>query len=82
MNTRSKPAKVVTMSMTQTNKAGQVSELITKTELAKRLKVSTRTIDLWVNENRIPKIKINSSARFDWNDVLDALKEQNGKEAV
>ena len=73
---------MVTMSTTQTNKAGQVSELITKTELAKRLKVSTRTIDLWVNENRIPKIKINSSARFDWDDVLDALKEQNGKEAV
>jgi len=70
------------MSNTKQTKAGQVSELITKAELAKRLKVSTRTIDLWVNENLIPKIKINSSARFDWDNVLVALKNQNGKEAV
>jgi len=70
------------MSTTTPNKARQVSELITKAELAKRLKVSTRTIDLWVNENRIPKIKINSSARFDWDDVLEALKNQNRKEAI
>lgn len=60
----------------------QVLELINKTELAKRLKVSTRTIDLWVNEGRIPKIKINSSARFDWDDVLTALKNANGEEAA
>ena len=68
-----------------TNKAPndrQVLELINKTELAKRLKVSTRTIDLWVNEGRIPKIKINSSARFDWDDVLTALKNANGEEAA
>ena len=51
--------------------------LLTKGELADRLKVSTRTIDLWVKERLIPKIKINSSARFDWVDVLSALKEQN-----
>ena len=70
------------MSTTPHTQTRQASELITKTELAKRLKVSTRTIDLWVNENRIPKIKINSSARFDWDDVLDALKNQNQKEAV
>ena len=72
----------VTMSTTPPNNTAQVSELITKTELAKRLKVSTRTIDLWVNENRIPKIKINSSARFDWDDVLNALKNKSGKEAL
>ena len=60
----------------------QVLELINKTELAKRLKVSTRTIDLWVNEGRIPKIKINSSARFDWENVLTALKNANGEEAA
>ncbi|BDS08009.1 hypothetical protein NT6N_30490 [Oceaniferula spumae] len=70
------------MSQTIPNKTGQASELLTKTELAKRLKVSTRTVDLWVNEGRIPKIKINSSARFDWGDVLEALKKQSGKEAV
>ena len=52
-------------------------ELLTKGELAKRLKVSTRTIDLWVLEGRIPKIKISSSARFDWDDVIDQLKNQN-----
>lgn len=62
-----------------TSQDTQTSELITKTELAKRLKVSTRTIDLWVNDGRISKIKISSSARFDWQDVLAELK--NGKEA-
>ena len=51
--------------------------LLTKGELADRLKVSTRTIDLWVKERLIPKIKINSSARFDWVDVVATLKEQN-----
>jgi hypothetical protein len=51
--------------------------LLTKGELANRLKVSTRTIDLWVKERLIPKIKINSSARFDWVDVVATLKEQN-----
>ena len=57
----------------------QAPELITKTELAKRLKVATRTVDLWVGQGIITKIKINSSARFDWNDVLSELK--NRKEA-
>ena len=51
--------------------------LLTKGELADRLKVSTRTIDLWVKERLIPKIKINSSARFDWVDVVATLKGQN-----
>lgn len=54
--------------------------LLTKKELAKRLRVSTRTIDLWVNQGRITKIKIASTARFDWNDVLAELKA--GKEVA
>ena len=68
------------MPIKSTIETRQASELITKTELGKRLKVSTRTIDIWVNQGRITKIKINSSARFDWLDVLSELK--NGKEAV
>lgn len=62
------------------NTVGQASELITKADLAKRLKISTRTVDLWVNQGRITRIKINSSARFDWQDVLAELK--NRKEAA
>lgn len=51
-------------------------ELITKNQLAKKLKVSTRTIDIWVQKKYIPKIKVASSARFDWGDVVSQIKGQ------
>lgn len=47
--------------------------LFTKKEIAKRIKVSPRTIDLWVAQGKIPKIKINSTSRFDWQEVKSAL---------
>lgn len=62
--------------MSDPNKGSQGQELLTKGELAKRLKVSTRTVDLWVKDKLIPKIKVKSSARFDWIDVLTSLKNQ------
>ena len=49
-------------------------ELLTKKEIAKRLKLCTRMIELMVNDNRIPVIRIGSSVRFNWNPVLKALE--------
>ncbi len=53
------------------------SELHTKREVAKRLKVTTRTIDLWVAGKVIPSIKINNnSIRFNWSKVIEALENK------
>ncbi len=54
----------------------ETTELITKAQLAKKLKVTTRTIDNWTAENLIPKIKINSQVRYSWIDVLSHLKRK------
>jgi len=53
------------------------NELITKAELAKRLKLCQRKIELMVNSNEIPIIKIGSSVRFNWLKVLSALEERS-----
>ena len=52
----------------------ETTELITKTQLAKKLKVTTRTISNWTAEGIIPQIKINSQVRYSWVDVLNSLK--------
>ena len=48
-------------------------QLITKQELAKRLKVTTKTIEDWVKARRIPAIKMARAIRYSWPDVLLAL---------
>lgn len=57
--------------------------LIKKKELAKRLSVSTRTIDNWVAKRTIPYIQV--SPRFylyEFEAVLDALKKNYQVESV
>jgi len=54
------------------------SELLTKAELAKRLKVTTRTIDSWRERGVITAYKILSQVRFDWNSVLAELEQRKG----
>jgi len=49
-------------------------ELVTKKEVAKRLKLCKRMIEIMVNDGRIPAIKIGRSVRFNWNAVLEALE--------
>ena len=56
---------------------GQVQEFINKTELAKRLKVSTRTIDNWTKDGIIPKIKIKGCTRYNWASVCESLNSIN-----
>lgn len=42
---------------------------ISKLEMAKRMDVSTRTIEVWMHEKRIPYEKIGRTVRFHWGDV-------------
>ncbi|MFT5129745.1 MAG: hypothetical protein ACI8W8_003374 [Rhodothermales bacterium] len=59
--------------------AGQATALLTKSDLAKKMKVTERSIDNWAKRGLIRKIKIGASCRFDWNDVLADLKSQEVK---
>lgn len=49
-------------------------ELITKKEVARRLKLSIRKVELMVNADEIPVIRIGRAVRFDWSAVLNALE--------
>jgi excisionase family DNA binding protein len=48
--------------------------LLTKQEIAKRLRRSPRTVDAWMREGRLPYLKVSKSVLFDWDDVLAKLK--------
>jgi len=50
------------------------TELLTKAELAKRLNVTSRTIDNWRDERILSAYKIMSQVRFDWGLVLEELE--------
>lgn len=53
-------------------------ELIEKSTLALRLKVSTRTLDEWMRLGRIPFFKIGrKTVRFRWKDVLAHLERSS-----
>jgi excisionase family DNA binding protein len=49
------------------------SILLTKRELAPKLKIAPRTLDLWMRKGRIPFLKVGKSVRFRWEDVLTKL---------
>ena len=51
-----------------------VSEgLLSKRELAPKLRIGQRTLDLWMHQGRIPFFKIGRSVRFRLSDVLEKL---------
>lgn len=62
------------------NHSGQHEALITRRELAKLCKVSTRTIDNWIASKRIPVIRGPSErcVRFAWSEVFKSLKSFEG----
>lgn len=69
--------------MQHPNKAeseGRPEPLLTRRELAKLLKVSTRTIDNWVATNRIPWLRGPSErcVRFSWAEVVKSLRSAEG----
>ena len=50
-------------------------EILEKPETAKRLKISTRTLDQWMRGGRIPFLKIGKTVRFRWPDVVAHLQD-------
>lgn len=49
-------------------------EMLTKKELAARLKVTVRSIENWQREGYLPFLKISSVVLFHWPEVLEHLK--------
>jgi excisionase family DNA binding protein len=47
--------------------------LLDKPELAAKLRISKRTVDVWMKKQRLPFIKIGKTVRFRWPDVLEKL---------
>lgn len=47
--------------------------LLTKRELATKLRVSVRTLDEWMRRGRIAYLKIGKSCRYRYSDVLERL---------
>ena len=54
-------------------------ELLTVDQLAERLHVGPRTVQLWARRKRIPSIKISAKVvRFAWTAVMTALHDLEG----
>ena len=49
--------------------------LLRKRELAEKLAMSKRTLDVWMARGRIPFLKVGRSVRFRLPDVLEKLSE-------
>jgi hypothetical protein len=49
--------------------------LLTKKELAQKLKKSVRSIENWMKLRYLPYIKIGHSVLFRWRDVVEALDQ-------
>ena len=47
--------------------------LLRKRELAEKLAISKRTLDVWMQKGRIPFLKVGRSVRFRLTDVLEKL---------
>jgi hypothetical protein len=57
------------------------SELLTLTQLAHRLSLRPRTVQIWVRHGRIPVLRITPKVlRFEWDQVLEALRNNTSKE--
>ena len=48
-------------------------DLLVKRELAKKIKESSRTVDLWMRQGKLPYLKIGKTVLFRWSDVLEKL---------
>jgi excisionase family DNA binding protein len=51
-----------------------IQGLLKKRELAERLAISKRTLDVWMSMGRIPFLKVGRSVRFRLPDVLEKLQ--------
>ena len=48
--------------------------MLTKMELAAKLKVTVRTVENWQRDGFLPGVKIASVVRFHWPEVVEHLK--------
>ena len=55
--------------------SADTDELLTKRELAARLKKTPRCIEQWMRKRYLPYIKIGHTVLFRWRDVLEALDQ-------
>ena len=67
------------MSVTQIHKNGNPAAergedyLLTKIDLAERLRVKPRTVDNWMAAGRLPFLKVGKTVRFSWPAVKKSL---------
>ena len=67
------------MSVTQIHKNGNSAAergedyLLTKIDLAERLRVKPRTVDNWMAAGRLPFLKVGKTVRFSWPAVKKSL---------
>jgi excisionase family DNA binding protein len=47
--------------------------LLTKPEVAIKLRRSRRTVEAWMREGKLPYLKIGKTVLFRWRDVLEKL---------
>jgi len=64
---------MITSNETATNERSGVG-LLKKRELAEKLAISKRTLDVWMSKGRIPFLKVGRSVRFRLPDVLEKLQ--------
>jgi hypothetical protein len=50
--------------------------MLTRQDLARQLRISTRTVDEWRQDKVIPCIKVGKIVLFYWPDVVSALREK------
>lgn len=59
------------------------SELLTADQLAERLRIRPRTVQVWARQGRIPAVKFSLKVvRFDWNAILAMLRDRANPQAV
>jgi excisionase family DNA binding protein len=54
---------------------GASDGLLNKRGLAVKLGISKRTVDAWMQQRRLPFIKVGKTVRFRWPDVLEKLSQ-------
>lgn len=67
-------ANVSNLNTPASSLANPPDEMITKKDLALKLKVTIRTIENWQREGFLPYMKISSVVLFHWPEVVEHLK--------
>ena len=74
MSSAEASSQAVVLMITSPSDAHFDRELITKKELAARLKKSLRCVEVWMHQGKLPFVRVGRSVLFHWPDVLKALE--------